>query len=434
MTTVFMSFLGTGRYQPVQYRLGERTSSSESFVQGALVDLLALPELKVCILETAEANQMHGPALRQRLPSATFTRIKPGGSEAELWEIFDAIAGAVEPGDRLIFDCTHGLRSLALTASMAMSWLRTARGVHVERVLYGAFEARTGDVAPVFDLTPMVELPAWSEAVSEWRRTARPAGLVERMGPYLANLRRQLKASSPMALVSLPDALAQLGALLRTMRSDRFADGANRVRRLLADARHQVADHAELRPLRPVLDSLDVELEGLVAEGSDWREPNLAYLRHQLRVARWYLAHDDVVEALSVLRECLTSATVRCARLAGLGDLESRDGTIVAWHKSKYRAAAEHAFERAASGQPPETNADACRRLSDWLAGHSGLGAAYRAAELAVREPRNKLNHCWTGEDHAASEPGRDLLGDQRRVAATAADRVEEFLTLVPGT
>jgi hypothetical protein len=46
-------------------------------------------------------------------------------------------------------------------ALLAAAFLRSAKGIRLRALLYGAYDARENDVAPVFDLTPFLDLLEW---------------------------------------------------------------------------------------------------------------------------------------------------------------------------------------------------------------------------------------------------------------------------------
>jgi CRISPR-associated DxTHG motif protein len=101
--------------------------------------------------------------------------IPDGRDEAELWAIFGAVAAEVAPEDRVIFDITHGFRSLPFLSFLAAAYLRSVKNVRLEAVLYGALEAGDRSVqparAPVFDLTRFVSLLDWLTAADRFVRT-----------------------------------------------------------------------------------------------------------------------------------------------------------------------------------------------------------------------------------------------------------------------
>jgi CRISPR-associated Csx2 family protein len=66
--------------------------------------------------------------------------IPDGKSEEELWEIFEAISKAVQEGDEIVFDITHGFRSLPMIAMLTIAYLKQVKGVKVQHVVYGVYE------------------------------------------------------------------------------------------------------------------------------------------------------------------------------------------------------------------------------------------------------------------------------------------------------
>ena len=91
--------------------------------------------------------------------------IPDGRDEEELWEIFRIICDEVQPGDDILFDITHGFRSLPFVAFLTMAYLRDTKKVRICRVVYGAYEARDETGTPIFDLTGFVSILDWFAAV-----------------------------------------------------------------------------------------------------------------------------------------------------------------------------------------------------------------------------------------------------------------------------
>lgn len=105
--------------------------------------------------------------------------IPEGADEKELWEIFNIVVDQIEDNDKVLFDITHGFRSLPFLTFLALAYVRNVKsGVEIERVIYGAYDAvdRSNPRKPVFDLTPFVGLLEWLGAVTMFQQTgdARP--------------------------------------------------------------------------------------------------------------------------------------------------------------------------------------------------------------------------------------------------------------------
>jgi len=106
-------------------------------------------------------------------------RIKPidipiGETTAEMWGIFDQIIEQVDEGDSVIFDITHGLRSIPFLMFLFAAFLKFSRSVTIESVYYGALELgnqKKGVPAPVFDLSEFVNMLDWLTAADRFVET-----------------------------------------------------------------------------------------------------------------------------------------------------------------------------------------------------------------------------------------------------------------------
>ena len=191
-------------YQPAQYRLDEVITESTwnhdvaslRRYQGDTIELVVLGTEKV-------EGQFFGSDDRyttelERLGIDVipcFSRIPDGDKERDLWTILEHITEEVsrapKPG-KVIIDLTHGYRSQVIFASAAAAHIRgeARRREHSIdlRLLYAAFEARNlhGGVAPVWDLTTILDLFDWTAATEAMLRFGR--------GGDLARLARRSQA------------------------------------------------------------------------------------------------------------------------------------------------------------------------------------------------------------------------------------------------
>ncbi len=454
---VFFAFLGTTLYVPVHYGRGDATSARpETYVQAAILELLSRegrrPD-RVVIAVTPGARDVHGDRLEKRLAelgfACEFVPIPEGRSEDELWMVFNEVARALGVGSRVHFDLTHGYRSLPATAVMALGFLRHANGLVVEGLHYGAFESlfNRDDLpevpgrrfknsreieswqnesgrslrAPIFDLTPMFDLPAWSEGLAEWSRTGRADGLVERTGPYLDALRKQMRDGAPRALCSLPARMKSLSDALTLVRHDQFGIQASKLGDSLVSAARELDGHAALTPLGFVFDAIAESTQALAEKDCAWRRVEDSYLASQLRVAAWMASRGRVVESLTVLRELQTSCAVRIGIEAGVDRLhgpDERDDGDARGDKPKtlalspddarYRESIEWFVSSIAgvSGppkRPRHPDASAVSRVTRWLGANPAVATAFKAADSGLRDQRNRVNHAWTGSEHSGS-------------------------------
>lgn len=169
-----ISFLGTGNYQTTRYCLEPTGEYCETcFVAAALGCLL--PAKEVVVLATERAEKTHREALAQELAKfgknpPEWVRICDGKSRAELWDNFSRLAGLLtKPGAaQVALDITHGFRSQPFFAGAVVSFVRAMEENAPQiRIVYGAFEARDPEgQAPIWDLTAVVDLLDWTQAIN----------------------------------------------------------------------------------------------------------------------------------------------------------------------------------------------------------------------------------------------------------------------------
>ncbi|MCA1917054.1 TIGR02221 family CRISPR-associated protein [Methanospirillum hungatei] len=171
--TKLLSFIGTGTLYETIYRVFDEEYQT-SVVQDALCRYYKPDE--VVLFVTNEARSKNLPIVQAALSSiqVTLVDIPDGKCEEEIWEIFSIVTDAVFENDDIIFDITHGFRSLPFIALLSIAYLKEIKPFSLSGVVYGAFEARETILldsgkeisrAPVFDLTGFVEIFEWMAGV-----------------------------------------------------------------------------------------------------------------------------------------------------------------------------------------------------------------------------------------------------------------------------
>ncbi len=183
-----LTFLGIGPrdgYQSTTYTKHDGSEVYKTHLFPEAVAKLYEPE-QITVFVTPLVQQDEKGYLKylnERLDSQLqIENIPNGNSEAELWEIFQICADAVDEGDEIIFDITHAFRSLPLLIFIVAVYLRQVKNVTLTHIIYGGYEARDRHTnrSPIFDLTPFIRLLDWTNAVNVFQRSgdARPiAGL-----------------------------------------------------------------------------------------------------------------------------------------------------------------------------------------------------------------------------------------------------------------
>ncbi|GEM88339.1 TIGR02221 family CRISPR-associated protein [Meiothermus granaticius] len=169
-----VSILGLGRfdkeekkyyYEKVRYFWEERPVVETALIQE--VWNAWFPQAQMLILATKEAKKERKDDL-ERHPHWIVEDIPDGKNEAEFWQIYQKVVSKLDQGDELILDITHGFRSLPILTLLAASFFRSAKGVTIKHVLYGANEAKTEDKTPVFDLSPFLTMLDWASAAERF--------------------------------------------------------------------------------------------------------------------------------------------------------------------------------------------------------------------------------------------------------------------------
>jgi CRISPR-associated DxTHG motif protein len=323
-----LSFLGTGNYSRVTYRWDSHQYKTDLFPE-ALAAWKKPTEMLVML--TTEAKQHPNWAtLQARLAgkvTLTPVDIPSGKSEAELWQIFEKLTGCLDEGDEVVFDVTHAFRSLPILALLAAAYLRVAKGVQLQSVLYGAFEAKDDNYAPVFDLTPFLALLDWVTATDKF---VKMGDAQELAGLLKAAHRLPWQSISSRARNDLPRRLQDLGTTL-----------ANLSQALLLSRPHEVAEHAAT--LQGRLDTAAVEVER-------WAQPFVILLQRtrsafepfaidtlaaQRELVHWYVERGQITQAVTLAREWLVSWAGRQLGKTLIAERDSVEDAInhAAWRK-----------------------------------------------------------------------------------------------------
>jgi CRISPR-associated protein Csx16 len=240
-TVRLVTFLGTGRYEKTKYRWSGRLDRagassvpsdvvSTKFVARAIAEFCGATE--VVVLATEKAWETHGEEFRAslqtfglRVPERAEDFFPNGATRDELWRQFGMLKDALRlPGGGLVLlDVTHGFRSSPFFAAAAAAFTRMVDPAPPElQVAYGAFEAKDAEgVAPIWDVTPFVELLDWSRDLMLFLRTGRAAevaGSVKAIGQALHRACYEGGRDKPN-LKPLAKAMKRLGEDVETVRT-----------------------------------------------------------------------------------------------------------------------------------------------------------------------------------------------------------------------
>ncbi|MDT7879137.1 MAG: TIGR02221 family CRISPR-associated protein, partial [Candidatus Caldarchaeales archaeon] len=323
-----LTFLGAARYETVTYvwkeEEQERSHTTHLFPE-ALARIFK-PE-KVIVFATERART-YRPPIGQRCPqcqqvlsdpkekqtyeeqlrgllgdSVEFVPIPEGRSEQELWEIFNYVANAVGEGDTILLDITHAFRYIPMIVFAVAAYLWRKKEVTIAHVVYGAFEARDeNNRAPIFDLTPLLELLDWTSGAEALLERG-DAGLIA--GKMIAAHQTLWRTGTgtPARLKTLGQKLRDFSQALHLSRPREVMRIAYDLLPLLEEARTEFERWA--KPFALLAGQIWNELESLAFAQSDTLSQE--NLKKQLELVEYYLKKGLMVQAITLAREWVVS-------------------------------------------------------------------------------------------------------------------------------
>ncbi|MDO5623723.1 MAG: TIGR02221 family CRISPR-associated protein [Pseudomonadota bacterium] len=133
--------------------------------------LLALMEAVAHEAVTPELLTAHEQRLTEKLGIPVQCLLIPyARHESEQAGILTALAGAIDKGEHVVLDVTHGFRHLPMLALVAARYLQHVHGVQVQEVYYGAADMtdKASGKTPVLRLSGMLHMLDWVEALATY--------------------------------------------------------------------------------------------------------------------------------------------------------------------------------------------------------------------------------------------------------------------------
>lgn len=293
-----ITFMGTVRYESVTYRFEDEDYKTKFFVEAA-ANKYRPDEIIVMLTEKAR-NSENWKELQPILSSEYKVRdvdIREGKSEEELWEIFERITDCLDVNDRVIFDVTHSFRTLPILTLIAATYLRVAKSVQIEAIVYGAYQAKdidSDEPRPVFELTPFIKLLDWVTATDKFMKTGDAkelAGLLRDEHKSAWKDKDRPKSEKPKNLESFANKLESLSTALQTVRTGEIAEYSSLLGSQLDQAEGEIEQLT--KPFLPLLEKIRDEY-------SKFTEPTL---QAQRELICWYAKHGHLVQASILARE-----------------------------------------------------------------------------------------------------------------------------------
>lgn len=190
MKNVLLASLGAGNLKEATYSFNNATQTTKFCCLG-LAKLLDIKFDCLYLLLTEEARNAYEQELRREAEETgleiRIIEINSGKTIEEIWQMFDQIIESFDQAEEtnVSLDISNGFRHLPLLSFASLTYLESSRKVKLAGVYYGAYDARTAEnVAPVFDLTPLVNIVKGSFSVKAFEET----GSISQLGEFLNDL------------------------------------------------------------------------------------------------------------------------------------------------------------------------------------------------------------------------------------------------------
>jgi CRISPR-associated Csx2 family protein len=307
-----ITFLGV-RPNLTTYNYKNKEYKGEAFAQVLREIFQDHETMLVCVTQEAREKTFH------ILEALNDSRIQPidiptGRTTEEMWETFKIITQQVNEGDRVIFDITHGLRSLQFLVFLFATYLKAAKNVTIEAVYYGALELQGSNngIAPVIELSEFVSMIDWLTATTRFVKIGdgQPlASLLQDAIPSNEELKNNTK-TRPIKnqLKQSAEAIEAISLALSLTRPIETMESATKLEEILKKAAPAFEQRA--KPFSLLSEKVVQEYGQFALDNPKDKAKLIENIHFQLDMIKWYLDRDKVVQAATLAREWVISVLI----------------------------------------------------------------------------------------------------------------------------
>ncbi|MBD2319600.1 TIGR02221 family CRISPR-associated protein [Phormidium tenue] len=227
----------------------------------------------------------------------------------EMWQTFEIIAAEIPEGESVIFDITHGLRSLPFLVFLLAAYFKAAKNVSIEAIYYGALELKTEGIAPVIDLSEFISMIDWITATTRFTEMGNGQALVDLLRneiPTGGELRDRPDWSDlSVSLENAASAIETISLALSITRPIEVMASAAKLEATLRRSADAFGQRA--RPFQLLSDRVVAEYGQFALERPMQKDAIRQNLEIQRETVEWYIERNYIVQALTLAREWLVS-------------------------------------------------------------------------------------------------------------------------------
>ncbi|ELS34191.1 MULTISPECIES: TIGR02221 family CRISPR-associated protein [Pseudanabaena] len=339
MTTV-VTFLGDRGLLETKYRFGDHAQSYTGGVFAeALVQFCEFDRMIVCVTEKAKLNTWSKLVNLHSDPRIQALDIPTGIDTSEMWQTFEIIAAEIPEGESVIFDITHGLRSLPFLVFLFAAYFKAAKNVTIKSIYYGALELRAGEIAPVIDLSEFISMIDWITATTRFTEMGNGQALVDLLRnemPTTEELRDRPDWSDLSgSLENTASAIETISLALSITRPIEVMASASKLEATLKRSADAFGQRA--RPFQLLSDRVVAEYGQFALERPIQKDVIRQNLEIQRETIEWYIERNYIVQALTLAREWLVSVVAYWFDLDILDYRGSREPIEDALHRLRHK-------------------------------------------------------------------------------------------------
>ncbi|MFQ3684546.1 TIGR02221 family CRISPR-associated protein [Roseiflexus sp.] len=280
-----------------------------------------MPRLRMRVFVTEAARHSYEerflPRVQPCVADVSPVMIPDGRNSEELWQIFQQVVDAIEANETVIFDLTHGFRSLPFLSFLAVAYLRKVKDINLQGVYFGNFDAGDKSVSPprtpVVDLTLFAELLDWTVAADLFVRFGDARDLADllkkqhnRIKPDPRNAdKAEMSAWNNLPVKTVASQLYNITQALRLVRPADALDSSAQIRDQLRVAIQSI--NALVQPFTLLTDKVLESFSPLALSRADQQNDPVRTLQTERDLIMWYLDRNQTFQAVALAREWLVS-------------------------------------------------------------------------------------------------------------------------------
>lgn len=136
-------------------------------------------ELVIQLIDDVKSNQVSEDLLQKLTPKlqeqlgceVRCIVIEYARDNVEQIALLHRIANELDQNSTLSLDVTHGFRHLPMLALVAARFLKNSKNIQTNHIYYGAFEMGQNGITPVIDLSGLLTMLDWVDALSAYKQS-----------------------------------------------------------------------------------------------------------------------------------------------------------------------------------------------------------------------------------------------------------------------